>query len=73
MSVMTTLNFQQSLFQTSVSHDPSEIILICWFGAQETIIAVINVGGWGVVILGFLMNRKSKNKYNYLFLNRNIL
>ncbi len=24
-----------------VSHDPSEILLICWFGAQETIIVVI--------------------------------
>ncbi len=62
MSVMTTLNFQQSLFQTSVSHDPSEIILICWFGAQEKNIAVINVGGWGwgVVILGFLMIERVK-------------
>ncbi len=29
---MTKLNFQQA----SVSHDPSEIILMCWFGAQET-------------------------------------
>jgi len=25
-----------SLLQSSVSHDPSEIILIWWFGAQET-------------------------------------
>ncbi len=24
-----------NLFQSSVSHDPSEIILICWFAAQE--------------------------------------
>jgi len=23
-------------FQSSVSHEPSEIILICWFNAQET-------------------------------------
>jgi len=29
---------------TSVSHDPSEISLICWFGAQETfLIIIINV------------------------------
>ncbi len=27
--------------RSSVSHDPSEIILICWFAAQETFI--INV------------------------------
>ncbi len=30
------LNFRQSLLQSSVSHDPAEIILKCWFGAQET-------------------------------------
>jgi len=30
---MAKLIFQQPLFG---SHDPSEIILICWFGAQET-------------------------------------
>ncbi len=27
--------------QSSVSHDPSEIILICWFAAQETFIIII--------------------------------
>ncbi len=26
--------FSASLLQSSVSHDPSEIILICWFAAQ---------------------------------------
>ncbi len=34
--------FNQSILQSSVSHDPSEIILICWFGAQETFF-IINV------------------------------
>ncbi len=28
-------DFQQSLRQFLVSHDLSEIILICWFAAQE--------------------------------------
>ncbi len=28
--------FSASLLQSSVSHDPSEINLICWFGVQET-------------------------------------
>ncbi len=28
---------------TSVSHDPSEIFLICWFAAQETFMITINV------------------------------
>ncbi len=29
--------------ENSVSHDPSEIILICWFAAQETFLIIINV------------------------------
>ncbi len=32
-----------SWHQSSVSHDASEIILICWFGTQETFIIIINV------------------------------
>ncbi len=35
--------FSASLLQSSVSRDPSEIILICWFAAQETFIFIINV------------------------------
>jgi len=36
--------FSASLLQSSVSHDPSKIILICRFAAQETfIIIIINV------------------------------
>ncbi len=34
--VMTKLNFQ-----SSVSHDPSKIILICQFGAQEPFLIII--------------------------------
>jgi len=30
--------FSVSLLQSSVSHDPSEILLIYWFGAQLSII-----------------------------------
>ncbi len=29
--------------EVSVSHNPSEIILICWFAAQETFLIIINV------------------------------
>ncbi len=32
-----------NLLPSSVSHDPSEIILICWFAAQETFLDIINV------------------------------
>jgi len=41
--IVRTLNTQSkavisaSLLQSSVSHDPSEIILICWFDARETL------------------------------------
>ncbi len=38
--VMAKLNLQHHL-HSSVSHDPSEIILICWFGAQETFHIII--------------------------------
>ncbi len=29
-----------ALFQSSVSHDPSEIMKICWFAAQETFMII---------------------------------
>ncbi len=35
--------FAASLLQSSVSHDPSEIILICWFAAQEIFLIIQNV------------------------------
>ncbi len=34
--------FSASLLQPSVSHDPSEIILMSWFAAQETFTNIIN-------------------------------
>ncbi len=39
----TSVNFQP-LLQSSVPHDNSEIILIliCWFGAQETSLIIVN-------------------------------
>ncbi len=37
---MIKAEFSASLLQSSVSHDPSEIILICWFAAQETFIII---------------------------------
>ncbi len=40
---MTKLNFQQTLLQSSASHDSSEIILIWWFDAQEAVLAIINI------------------------------
>jgi len=37
------MSFAASLIQSLVSHDPSEIIWICWFHSQETILLIINV------------------------------
>ncbi len=34
--------FLASFLQSSVSPDPSEIILICWFAAQETFLIIIS-------------------------------
>ncbi len=36
------------IFQSSVSHDPSEIILICWFAIQETFL-IINISVENIV------------------------
>ncbi len=38
---MGKLNFQQSLLQYAVSHNPSEVILICWFDAEEKLLFFI--------------------------------
>ncbi len=41
--VRANLNFQQPFLQSSVSHDSSEVILICGFAAQEIFLIIINV------------------------------
>ncbi len=46
-----SLGFSASLFQSSVSHDSSEIILICWFAAQETFMIIINIEKKIVVVV----------------------
>ncbi len=39
--------FPASLLQSSMLHDPSEIGLICWFGAQKIFIIIsYNSCGW---------------------------
>ncbi len=37
------LEFSASLLQSTVSHDPSETILICWFATHEIFIIIINI------------------------------
>ncbi len=41
--IYTKAEFPASLLQSSVSHDPSEIVQICWFGDQETYCLIMNV------------------------------
>ncbi len=44
---------KQLLLQSSVSHNPSEIVLICWFAAEETF-RIINVENcWKLFIYVF--------------------
>ncbi len=41
---MAKLNILQPFLQSSVSHDPSGIIMLCWFDTQETsVVIIINV------------------------------
>ncbi len=49
--------FLASLLQSSVTHDLSEIILICWFAAQETFLIIIHFSA--VVLLNIFMKEKS--------------
>jgi len=41
--VIGKLNYQRHYSESSVSHDPSEVILTCRFAAQETFLIIINV------------------------------
>ncbi len=50
--IFITIIFITSLLQSSVSHDPSEIILICWFAAQEIFITIINVENSYLIFCG---------------------
>ncbi len=43
---MVKAEFSVSFLQTSVARDPSEIILICWFAAQETLLIINVVNRW---------------------------
>ncbi len=66
---MAALNFQLPLLQSSVSHDRSEIILICWFCAQETFCIIVSVQN--CLIQDFLMDGKFKktfigNRHHYI-------
>ncbi len=71
--------FSASLLQSSVSHDPSEIILIYWFAARETFLIIINVEN-GCAASYFCGNRdafyfsrffdKQKVKKNRIYLKK---
>ncbi len=48
------LDMEELNFQSAVSHDPSKIILICLFAAQETFLIILNVEN-----LVFILKQKS--------------
>ncbi len=48
--VVIKAGFPASLLQSSVSHDPSKIILIYWFAAQETFLLII------IIIINFVIS-----------------
>ncbi len=53
-----------SLLMSSVSHHPSEIILICWFVAQESFLIIINVEK--VVLLNIFVEIMIQFQYFWL-------
>ncbi len=52
---MAKAEFSASLLQSSVSYDPSEIILMCWFGAQKSFIIIINFENSSAVYFFFFL------------------
>ncbi len=57
--------FSASLLQSSVSHDPSEIILICWFAAQYTFLVIIDVENSSAANIS--VGTKIESSKEYLF------
>jgi len=58
--VMAKLNFQH---RSSVSHDPSEIILICRFGVQEAVSMLYFCGNSDQLFQDYLMKRKEQHLF----------
>ncbi len=50
--------FSASLLQSSVSDDPSEIILICWFAAQVTFIIIENSCAAQYILVKTMIKKK---------------
>ncbi len=54
-----------------MSHDPSEIILICWFSAQETLLICINVdNSWAIFVETVAFFDEQKVQKNSIIWNR---
>ncbi len=60
--MVAKLNFQQPLLQ-SLSHDPSEIILISWFGAQEAFLLIV------IIIIIIIISVESSCAAQYVYGN----
>ncbi len=69
---MAKLNFQQSLLQSSVARDLSEIILICWFGAQEKNLIIFHVENSCIASYFSGFFDKQKVQKDIIYLNRNL-
>jgi len=66
--------FSASLLQSSVSHDPADIILICWFAARKTFHIIIRVENRAAKYFGrnydtfSFMNRKFHGQHLFAFI-----
>ncbi len=63
--------FSASLLQSSVSHDLSEIILIYWFAAQETVININSENSCTVITVSWFFDEKKVQK-NSIYLKTDI-
>ncbi len=63
--------FSSSFLQSSVSHDPSEIIIICWFAAQETFLIIINVENSLILNYYYCGNHNNFFLFFCFLMNRN--
>ncbi len=67
---ISVLNVFMESLQSLVSQDPSEIILIWWFAAQETFLIIINVKN--VVLLNIFVENVILSFFQDSLMNRTL-
>ncbi len=66
--ISVKLNLLASLLQSSVSHDHSEIIWICWFAVQDIFIIIIKVENSAAVFIYYVLGGGGMKPFRFLWL-----